>query len=107
MGGRIDHQLVSGYDLNPLTPGYNKSYTTNMKTAISIPDNVYKSAEELAKRLGTSRSQLYTKAISGYLANHYGENVTRALDAVYDKTDSRLDPALQNLQSLSLPKDTW
>lgn len=33
-----------------------------MKTAVSIPDNIYTSAEKLAKRLGKSRSQLYTQA---------------------------------------------
>jgi len=38
-----------------------------MKTVISIPDRVYESAEKLADRLGQSRSQLYTKALSSYI----------------------------------------
>ncbi len=78
-----------------------------MKTAISIPDNVFESAEKLANRLGQSRSQLYTKAVSSYLEKHRGDNVTKQLDAVYNNVDSRLDPALQDLQSQFLSKDRW
>jgi metal-responsive CopG/Arc/MetJ family transcriptional regulator len=40
-----------------------------MKTAISIPDQVFKSAEVLASRLGISRSELYAKAIEAYVSN--------------------------------------
>ena len=36
-----------------------------MKTAISIPDEVFRSAERLAQRLGVSRSELYAKAVDG------------------------------------------
>jgi predicted DNA-binding protein len=43
---------------------YNQSYTLNMKTAISLPDEVFESAEQLAKRLGKSRSELYALAIN-------------------------------------------
>jgi len=78
-----------------------------MKTAISIPDKVFESAEELAKRLGESRSRLYTQAISSYLEKHRRDNITKKLNQVYGSEDSSLDPALQRLQSLSLPKDRW
>jgi hypothetical protein len=33
-----------------------------MKTAISVPDDMFEEADRLAKRLGKSRSQLYTAA---------------------------------------------
>jgi metal-responsive CopG/Arc/MetJ family transcriptional regulator len=78
-----------------------------MKTAISIPDEVYKSAEELATRLGKSRSQLYTQALSGYVATHKRENVTSKLNEIYDRTDSKLDRSLQSLQFESLKKEDW
>lgn len=90
-----------------LTNGYNKSYTRNMKTAISIPDRVFESAEKLAERLGQSRSQLYTQALNSYLERHRGDNVTKKLNEIYGSTNSSLDSGLQSLQALSLPKDRW
>lgn len=78
-----------------------------MKTAISIPDQVFESAEKLASQLGQSRSQLYTKAINSYIDKHRGDDVTKKLDQVYGQIDSSLDPKLQRLQSHSLPKEEW
>ena len=90
-----------------MTGKYNFSYTFVMKTAISIPDQVFESAEKLASRLGQSRSQLYTQAISGFVEKHSTDNVTKKLDAIYAKTDVRLDLILQNAQFLSVTKDKW
>jgi metal-responsive CopG/Arc/MetJ family transcriptional regulator len=78
-----------------------------MKTAISIPDNVFASAEQLADRLGQSRSQLYTLAVKNYLAEHKGDHVTEKLDEVYDNAAATLDTELAQLQSVSLPRETW
>jgi len=78
-----------------------------MKTAISIPDNVYESAEKLAVRLGKSRSQLYTHAVSSYISQHRSENVTTKLNEVYSKNDSSSDLPLTDLQFRSLPKEDW
>jgi len=41
-----------------------------MKTAISIPDRVFRSAEQLAARLGVSRSELYSKALAALVNEH-------------------------------------
>ncbi len=79
-----------------------------MKTAISIPDNVYESAEKLASRLGQSRSQLYTKALSSYVDKHNDKHVTAKLNQVYDSEDSQLDPVILKLQSQSqLKNNPW
>jgi metal-responsive CopG/Arc/MetJ family transcriptional regulator len=86
---------------------YNFCYTLVMKTAISIPNDVYESAEKLANRLGKSRSQLYTQALSGYVAKHNKDNVTSMLDEVYGISSSRLDDTLRSLQSKSLPRENW
>jgi len=51
-----------------------------MKTAISIPDVVFAEAERLARRLKTSRSELYSRALREYVARHGSEQVTEALD---------------------------
>ena len=53
-----------------------------MKTAISIPDDVFDEAESLARRTKQSRSQLYSRAVREYVARHSADEVTAALDAV-------------------------
>jgi predicted transcriptional regulator len=53
-----------------------------MKTAISIPDDVFADAEQLARRLKKSRSRLYGDAVREYIARHSAESVTEALDRV-------------------------
>jgi predicted transcriptional regulator len=53
-----------------------------MKTAVSLPDDVFTNAERLAKRLEISRSQLYRRAISEYVSRHTPDAVTEALDQV-------------------------
>ena len=78
-----------------------------MKTAISIPDNVFKEADAAARRLSISRSELYTKAVEAFLDAHRSEHVTEKLDQVYGEQDSRLDPALARMQELSLTSDAW
>jgi len=78
-----------------------------MKTAISIPDEIYHSADQFAKRLGMSRSELYSKAVSNYINAHKNEAVTKALDQIYAKENSEIDPVINVMQLRSLPKETW
>jgi len=78
-----------------------------MKTAISIPDSIFESAEVLAHRLGISRSELYAKAVSTYLKKHRNDRVTEALNKIYGEEISTLDSVIQDLQFISLTKDEW
>ncbi|CAA9417125.1 hypothetical protein AVDCRST_MAG82-1183 [uncultured Rubrobacteraceae bacterium] len=82
-----------------------------MKTAVSIPDVLFESAEGFARRRGMSRSELYAKALDAYLAEHKAEGITERLDAVYAgdcAEESRLDPLLERLQADSLAtEDDW
>jgi metal-responsive CopG/Arc/MetJ family transcriptional regulator len=78
-----------------------------MKTAISIPDEIYQSADQLAKRLGMSRSELYSKAVSIFINAHQNEAVTKALDQIYEKEKSGIDPVINVMQLKSLPKEEW
>lgn len=63
-----------------------------MKTAVSIPDSVFEQAERLARRLKRSRSELYSRALSEYLARHAPDQVTdemnKAIAAVNDSVDA-------------------
>ena len=52
-----------------------------MKTAVSIPDEVFEEAERFrARRTKKSRSRLFTDAIREYLARHAPDDVTAAMD---------------------------
>ncbi len=83
----------------------------SVKTAVSIPDGLFESAEGFAKRRGMSRSELYAKALDAYLAEHKAEGITERLDAVYAgerAEESRLDPLLERMQADSLAaEDGW
>jgi metal-responsive CopG/Arc/MetJ family transcriptional regulator len=78
-----------------------------MKTAISVPDEVFTRAEVFARRRGMTRSALFTVAVDEYVQHHRAEDVTRRLNEVYAKEDSTLDPVLERLQTLSLPREEW
>ncbi len=78
-----------------------------MKVALSIPDELFESAETLGKRLGVSRSRLYATALADFVAKHQGRKVTTRLDAVYNTEDSHLEPGVRRLQARSLPRDSW
>ena len=77
-----------------------------MKTAISLPDPVFRSADRLAARLGISRSELYCRAIKDLLARHDESAVTEQLDAIYGAPGAAegLDPALADLQAATLAR---
>lgn len=56
-----------------------------MKTAVSLPDRVYRDAERYARRARKSRSQLYAEALSEYLARHAPDEVTEDMNAVVEQ----------------------
>jgi metal-responsive CopG/Arc/MetJ family transcriptional regulator len=78
-----------------------------MKVAISLPDPVFLAAERLARRLRVSRSQLYATALEEYVAEHDDARVTEQLDAVYEATQSTMDPALAAAQARALDDEAW
>jgi hypothetical protein len=75
-----------------------------MKTAISVPDRVFRSAEQLASRLGVSRSELYSKALAALVDKHQDDLITSRLNAIYGpgREDSSLDAELGLLQRRTL-----
>ena len=87
-------------------------YSEAMKTAISIPDSVFGEAEILAKRLGISRSELFTRAVKQMLAAQRDRAITARLNEVYGQEDSALEPQLTKLQSKAVRRaangeDKW
>ncbi len=78
-----------------------------MKTAISIPDDIFASADRLAKRLQMSRSELYVRAIKQYVTEFRHTDVTEKLDEVYAFEVEPVDPAVLNAQAASVPREEW
>lgn len=78
-----------------------------MKLALSIPDELFDSAEALSRRLGVSRSRLYATALEDFVAKHQAQKVTERLNAVYASQDSQVDRATRRLQARSVDKNPW
>jgi metal-responsive CopG/Arc/MetJ family transcriptional regulator len=80
-----------------------------MKTAISLPDRVFHAAEQLAARLGVSRSELYSKALAALIEKHRDDLVTARLNEIYGagELESSLDRDLARLQQQSLRPEKW
>ena len=78
-----------------------------MKIALSIPDDVFESAETLGKRLGVSRSRLYATAVAEFVAKHRGRKTTERLNAVYSTEESGVDETTRRLQHRSIDRESW
>ena len=72
-----------------------------------MPDDVFTRAEDYARCHKITRSALFTAAVEEYVQEHRTDDVTRRLNEVYANEDSSLDPVLERLQALSLPKEEW
>lgn len=78
-----------------------------MKTAISLPDDIFTASDALARRLGLSRSALIAAALSEFIAKHRASKVSERLDAVYAVENSRLDTPTARAQTQSLRRSEW
>ena len=78
-----------------------------MKTAISLPDVVFRAAERQAKRARKSRSQLYTEALAEYLNRHAPEEVTDAMNRVVDQLGELRDPFVLAAARSVLERVEW
>jgi predicted transcriptional regulator len=79
-----------------------------MKTAISIPDELFEAAERVAERLGLSRSELYQRALAKYLEKESDAAITAHLDDIYGEEEpGELDPGLDAMQRGSIVREDW
>lgn len=78
-----------------------------MKTAISIPDDLFGRAEELARKSGKSRSQLYQEALSEYLLRRDPRAVTAAMDEALAEIDPAPDEWLAEAGRQALERSEW
>jgi metal-responsive CopG/Arc/MetJ family transcriptional regulator len=76
-----------------------------MKTAISVPDDLFRRAEYAARKQGLSRSELYARALQAYLGDR-PDRITEALDKLYARQSS-VDPVIERAALSDLPKEQW
>jgi metal-responsive CopG/Arc/MetJ family transcriptional regulator len=78
-----------------------------MKTAISLPDDVFHAAERHARRTRKSRSQLYAEALEEYLMRHTPDEITEAMNQVVDQVGASTDPFVAGAARNSLERTEW
>ena len=78
-----------------------------MKTAVSIPDDVFADAERLAQRTKKSRSQLFSDALKEYVARHAPEEVTGAMDRVCLSLNQPEDKFVSVSARRTLERSEW
>ena len=78
-----------------------------MKTAVSLPDEVFEGADRLARKMKKSRSQLYADALAAYLAQHDADEITAAIDRVCEATGAEYDPAVSAAARRALADVEW
>ena len=80
-----------------------------MKTAISIPDNLFTEAEITAKQLGLARSQLYVRAIKEFIEHHNKDKITEKLNILYSDAVAEyelIDAGIESIREAT-KNDTW
>jgi len=78
-----------------------------MKTAVSVPDDLFKQADRLAKRQRKSRSRLYSEAIGEYVARHDPDWITQKLNEVAEAADTSLDPFITAATARVQKRNKW
>jgi antitoxin MazE6 len=78
-----------------------------MKTAVSIPDEVFAKAERLARRSKRSRSELFSAALSEYVARHAPDEVTEAMDRVCTELGEQPDRFITAAARRVLERSDW
>jgi metal-responsive CopG/Arc/MetJ family transcriptional regulator len=84
-----------------------RGYTPGMKTAVSVPNKVFRAAERLAKRARKSRSQLYSEALSEYLIRHSPDEVTEAMNRALEQIGDASDPFVTRAARAILERTEW
>lgn len=82
-------------------------YTFGMKTAISIPDEVFEGAERLARRTKKSRSRLFSDALKEYLERHAPEEVTEAMNQACAEAGDVPDAFVSTAARRTLKRTEW
>ena len=104
----ISADTLKPLDLDPHGPDLTADgYTTGMKTAVSVPDDIFEGAERLAHREGRSRSEVYSAALREYVARHDPDDIVDALDRVVAEVGEGIDPFVIATGQQTLETSEW
>ena len=78
-----------------------------MKTAVSVPDEIFRLAEATAQRLNISLSDLYSKAVAEFVEKQDCRSITERLDQVYSHQTAKVDSLLHTAQLKCLREEAW
>lgn len=78
-----------------------------MKTAVSVPDDVFEKVERFARRTRKSRSEVFSAALREYVARHAPDEVTEALNAVCETLGKASDPFVVEASRRVLENTEW
>ena len=78
-----------------------------MKTAISLPDELFALADELAAERGISRSELYAAALREYVEAYRADDLVKRINQACEQVDTVLPPDLADLSRRRLMASEW
>lgn len=78
-----------------------------MKIAVSVPDDVFQEAEQLARRMKRSRSEVYSRALAEYVARHAPDRVTEAMDRALTEIGQPADHFVRAVSRRVLKRSDW
>ncbi|HQZ83143.1 MAG TPA: hypothetical protein PLR83_07980 [Pyrinomonadaceae bacterium] len=78
-----------------------------MKTAISVPNEIFDLSERLANKLQISRSAVFAMGVQKLGEEIDDQEITRKLNEYYGQIRAELDPVIVKMAALSLPKEEW
>ena len=82
-------------------------YTLGMKTAVSIPNELFDVAERLARRTRKSRSRLFSDALREYVARRSPEKITEEMDQALAQIGESNDPFVAAASRRRLERSEW
>ncbi len=82
-------------------------YTLGMKTAVSIPNELFESAERLARRTRKSRSRLFSDALREYVARRSPDKITETMDHALSEVGEETDPFVSAASRRRLEQVEW
>jgi len=84
-----------------------RGYTLGMKTAVSIPNELFDMAERLARRTRKSRSRLFSDALREYVARRSPDKITEAMDEALAEIGGSTDPFVAAASRRRLEQSEW
>jgi len=103
----MDTNYDSKFSIPSLDEHGLSGYTFGMKTAVSVPDDVFEQAERLAQRTKKSRSQVFSEALREYLARHAPDEVTEAMNSAIEKLGVTSDAFVSSAARHVLENTEW